>query len=514
MSLRTLLSTIATMPRDIFYTSVVGLTRTLFAVQGLKITMTGLEHVPEKGGAVIVANHTGYLDFMFAGVPFRKYKRLIRFMAKSSVFEHRLVGPIMRAMNHIPVDRIDGQDSYRRAVQMLRDGELVGIFPESTISRSFEIKDMRSGAVRMAQEANVPIIPVIIFGSQRIWTKGQKKNLGRTNTPIHIKVLEPSIPQGSPETATIKLSETMKQGLEAIWNEYQAAHGAFPAGALWVPARFGGGAPTLQEAQTEDCVVEAERHRIRKLREDLAALNTQIKALLPRSGKTEEDPQIIAWIKNTMEELSNEVTLGVSDGKEKIVAAVEQIKTSAAQINPSDLAPIAAQARLILSRLPHRKRLHTLPAAIICDLEGTLLTSEGQISPATLSALERAHNAGSAIIFATGFVRVPITLDFPVHTVTCDGTLSTLASGETETIADATKATGVAWVLEKLGIPASDAVAFGDGRNDIEMLQYVGTGIAMGNADPNVIRAAKWVTGTNDEDGIAEVIEPVLPNEE
>lgn len=502
------------MPRDLFYTSIIGLVRSVFKLQGLKLTMTGLEHIPQTGGAVIVANHTGYLDFTYVGAPFRKHKRLIRFMAKSNVFQHRLMGPVMRAMKHIPVDRIDGHESYQLAVNMLRNGELIGIFPESTISRSFEIKNMRSGAVRMAQEAGVPIIPVVLFGSQRVWTKGHKKHLGRSNTPIHIKILPPWIPAGNPEDATQELRETMKRGLEQLWEEYQAAEGPFPQGAYWVPARFGGGAPTLEDAQAEDSLVEAERHRVRKLRDDLAALNTQIKSLLPHPGGTDSDPQIMAWIKSTLEELTNEVVVGVSDGKDKIASATEQLKANAAQINTPDLAPIAAQARLILSRLPHRKRLTSLPSAIICDIEGTLLNSNGRVSPATLSTLEQAHRAGSAIILATGFTHVPIDLGFPIHTVTCDGTLSALHTGESATHPEATKATGVAWVLESLGISPADAVAFGDGHNDIEMLQFVGTGIAMGNAHPEVVRAAKWVTGTNDEDGIVEVIAPVLPKEE
>ena len=511
VSCTTKLSTIACMPRDLFYTSVVGLARTIFAVQGLKLTVTGEEYIPKNGGAVVVANHTGYLDFAFVGVPFRTHKRLVRFMAKSNIFEHRLVGPVMRAMHHIPVDRIDGQESYQQAVKMLREGELVGIFPESTISRSFEIKDIRNGAVRMAKEAGVPIIPVILFGSQRIWTKNQPKHLGRTRTPIHIRVLEPWLPLESADAETARLRDKMKDGVADMWEEYQAAHGPFPAGEFWVPARFGGGAPTLDVAQAEDHIVEEERNRIRKLRDDLAALNAQLKSILPRPGNSEDDPQIMAWVKSTLEELATEVTHGVSDGKEKIVAITEQLKANAAQLNTPDLAPIAAQARLILSRLPHRKRLNTLPRAIVCDLEGTLITSNGEVSPATLQALTRAHDAGTAIILATGFVHIPISLGFPVHTVTCDGTLSTLVSGDRETIKDATKADGVAWVLESLGISPADAVAFGDGINDIEMLQLVGTGIAMGNAHPEVVRAAKWATGTNDEDGIAEVITPVLP---
>ncbi len=70
------------------------------------------------------------------------------------------------------MDRAAGADSYRAAVQALRDGEIVGVFPEATISRSFELKEFKSGAARMALESGTPIVPMVIWGSQRVWTKG------------------------------------------------------------------------------------------------------------------------------------------------------------------------------------------------------------------------------------------------------------------------------------------------------------------------------------------------------
>ena len=84
----------------------------------------------------------------------------------------------MRGMHHIPVDRGAGASSFRAAVQALKAGEIVGVFPEATISRAFELKDFKSGAVRMAQAADVPLIPMAIWGSQRVWTKGHPKRLG------------------------------------------------------------------------------------------------------------------------------------------------------------------------------------------------------------------------------------------------------------------------------------------------------------------------------------------------
>src|ERR1044072_1684053 len=111
------------------------------------------------------------MDFPYAGLPARRVKRYVRFMAKKEVFDNKISGPIMRALKHIPVDRAAGADSYNAAVDFLRRGELVGVYPEATISRSFEIKEFKSGAVRMAIEAQVPIIPIIVWGAQRAGTE-------------------------------------------------------------------------------------------------------------------------------------------------------------------------------------------------------------------------------------------------------------------------------------------------------------------------------------------------------
>lgn len=236
------------------YRTIIGLARTVFFVQGLKFTVTGDEHIPATGGGVIAINHTGYLDFTYAGLPARTPKRYVRFMAKKEVFDNRISGPIMRALKHIPVDRGAGADSYQAAVEYLRRGELVGVYPEATISRSFEIKDFKSGAARMAIEAGVPIIPMAIWGAQRVWTKGHPKRLGRTNTPIHIVVGAPIQPYEPAAELTAELRATMQRLLLEAQREYRHEEGAY-----WVPSRLGGTAPTLDEANELDAAEVAAR---------------------------------------------------------------------------------------------------------------------------------------------------------------------------------------------------------------------------------------------------------------
>lgn len=249
---------------ELLYTGIIGFARTLFKVQGLDLTVRGEQNFPAVGGAVVVVNHTGYFDFVYAGIPARVHKRFIRYMAKAEVFDHSVAGPIMRELKHIPVDRTAGRGSFEEAVNRLRAGELVGVFPEATISRSFEIKEFKSGAVRMAAEAGVPILPVTIWGSQRVWTKGLPKKLLRPKVPIILEVGEPMTAYEPAEQCTQELRSRMQATLERLQDEYAQLYGPYPAGANWVPARLGGSAPTLEEATALDEAEHAERMRRRE----------------------------------------------------------------------------------------------------------------------------------------------------------------------------------------------------------------------------------------------------------
>jgi len=230
------------------YRPVLAVARTLFKAEGLKFTLTGTGNVPHTGGAVLVMNHIGYMDFTYAGLGCQPSRRLVRFMAKAEVFSHPISGPLMRGMHHIPVDRAAGAGSYRAAVEALAAGEIIGVFPEATISRSFELKDFKSGAARMALEAGVPLLPMIIWGSQRVWTKGHPKRLGRTNTPISVDIEQPVVAAGSAEEITARLHTQMSEQLDKV----RAAYPEHPNGRYWVPESLGGSAPTPEEAAVLD----------------------------------------------------------------------------------------------------------------------------------------------------------------------------------------------------------------------------------------------------------------------
>jgi 1-acyl-sn-glycerol-3-phosphate acyltransferase len=233
------------------YSSVITFARVLFAAEGLRFRIRGSEHVPGSGGAVMVINHLSYMDFAYAGLAAIPARRLVRFMAKEAVFRHRVSGPLMRGMHHIPVDRGAGASSFRQAFTALRSGEIVGVFPEATISRSFELKEFKSGAARMAMAAKVPLLPTVLWGSQRVWTKGHPKRLGRTGTPISITVGEPvSPPKGADADAvTAQLHEVMTGMLHRAQEEYPPLTGDER---VFLPARLGGLAPTPEEAARLD----------------------------------------------------------------------------------------------------------------------------------------------------------------------------------------------------------------------------------------------------------------------
>ena len=244
--------------RDLTYPSIIVTAKALFRALGLRFDMTGTEHVPTSGGALLAFNHVSYVDFVLGGYAAQPSHRLVRFMAKRELFDHRVSGPLMRSMHHISVDRADGQDSYDEAVRYLRAGELVGIFPEATISRSFEIKELKTGATRLAAEAGVPLLPVILWGTQRMMTKDHPRDFSRGKT-IAISVGAPMHPTGThpvAETAALhaELSRILDETIRAYPSDEQ------PAGSWWLPASYGGSAPTPDEAARMDAE-EKQRRR-------------------------------------------------------------------------------------------------------------------------------------------------------------------------------------------------------------------------------------------------------------
>jgi 1-acyl-sn-glycerol-3-phosphate acyltransferase len=235
---------------DIIYPPVILACKTSFRLLNILFTLTGGEHVPRKGGVVLASNHVSYLDFIFCGYATQPSNRLVRFMAKKSTFDHPVSGPLMRSMHHIPVDRAAGAASLDQAIDWLRQGEVVGVFPEATISQSYEVKDFKTGAVRMAAEAGVPLVPMITFGGQRLWTKGRPREMTR-GTLIALRVGEAMTVTGDDDP--IAKTAELRARMQGLYDQTIENYDPKPEpGAWWWPNRFGGGAPTLDQMRQKD----------------------------------------------------------------------------------------------------------------------------------------------------------------------------------------------------------------------------------------------------------------------
>src|SRR3954462_1396381 len=257
-------------PRDRPYRFVVRLALIVFGLFGFRFDVRGSEHVPATGGAIICSNHVSFFDFTFPGLAPLPPRRRGRFMAKAAVFGHWFAGPFMRAMKHIPVDRKAGAAAFESAVRALKDGEVVGVFPEATISTSFTVKDLKAGAARMAADAGVPIIPAAVWGGHRIATKGHKVQL-RRGVPVTVIRGEPIVP--GPGEKVQPLLRRTRAAMEALLDEAQRSYPDAPAGPddrWWLPAHLGGTAPSPEDVASLGAVDAAGKGRKLPRRSPLA----------------------------------------------------------------------------------------------------------------------------------------------------------------------------------------------------------------------------------------------------
>lgn len=296
-----------------------------FIARALKynVIITGEENIPRKGGALLCINHTGYVDFYFAAMPLLAAKRQPHFMAKQEIFENPIAGPLMRALGQIPVDRIAGRDSMNMAIDKLKNGEIVGIFPEGTMSDSFEIKSLKTGAVRMAQAAGVKIYPVIVWGSHRVWRRNTKPNLER-NLPFMVHYCEPiDVAGGDVDELTEQLHTVLKDTLEDVRNRYFEEFGPFEPGLPWVPARFGGSAPTLEEAQADDDRIDKHRKYANSVMRHSAKAAKEVHSVILNTKDAtldEADPEAKLSRLTSMREAAESLTKAA----EELVEAAEQ----------------------------------------------------------------------------------------------------------------------------------------------------------------------------------------------
>lgn len=181
-----------------------------------RLKHSGLEHIPEQltSGLVIAANHQTYIDPVWVAIPI-KSKR-IRYLAWDEAFNWRFIGWLMRYLGAVPVNTRSGRstDSWRTARETLDEGNAVMIFPEG--EREFgdgKLLPFKQGAVRLALESHVPILPVTVKCGNDVWPQGLKyPKLGRVEIVYHPLMKVPPVPAGSDRHEHVKnVEEELKR---------------------------------------------------------------------------------------------------------------------------------------------------------------------------------------------------------------------------------------------------------------------------------------------------------------
>ena len=241
------------------YSTAIVAGRALFGGLRLKRSVTGAEHIPATGGAVLAMTHFGYLEFaLVEWVTWLATRRRVRFLAKKSVFAKPVVGWLMRGMRHIPVDMKAGADAYAAAVRALRAGEIIGVFPEAGVSASFTVRELKTGAVRLAAEAGVPVVPVAVWGGQRLMTKRHRIRFGeRFGVPVSFAFGAQLHPAA--DTDVRAATDELRSSMQHLVDELQRDYPVDGTGQWWQPRHLGGTAPTPAEAAAADAARDAAR---------------------------------------------------------------------------------------------------------------------------------------------------------------------------------------------------------------------------------------------------------------
>ncbi|GAA1120842.1 lysophospholipid acyltransferase family protein [Arthrobacter flavus] len=253
-------------PNDRFYRMIVHTGQALRFVFRVRVMVSGQENLLPAGplngrsrrpvpgqGAVVAITHFGYLDFAFAELVLWRHARAqMRFLITKGAAAHWFAGPAIRAAGHVVVDRSAGSAAYQGALEKLKAGEYVAILPEAGVSRSYTVRELKTGAVRLAAEAGVPILPMSVWGSHRFMSRGHKLSLKAIfRAPVRVHISPPI--WHSADADVVRETEQLRAELQDGIDRGIATFPLDPeTGAWWHPATLGGGAMTEEERMAAD----------------------------------------------------------------------------------------------------------------------------------------------------------------------------------------------------------------------------------------------------------------------
>ena len=164
-----------------------------------------MEHIPVHGPVVLASNHRSYFDVVAIGMVAARLGRPVRFLAKQEVFDAPVVGSLARSLGGITVERGSASsEPMRRAAAALRAGEVVIVLPQGTIPRGDAFFDPvlhgHTGTARLAAETGAPVVPIGLWGTERVWPRSSK--LPTVTTLSH------------PPRVTVSVGDPVPLGLE------------------------------------------------------------------------------------------------------------------------------------------------------------------------------------------------------------------------------------------------------------------------------------------------------------
>ena len=182
-----------------------------------RIKFKGIEHIPKTGGLIVAANHQSYIDPFWLSIPIR---RPLRFLAWDAAFAWPVVGKFISLFGAWPL-QLEGSDpaAIRRTLQWLAAGGAIVIFPEGARGQADgSMRKFKAGAVRLALDAGVPILPVTISGGNRVWPSGRYvprlAPVEITYHPLfHVEQAQGEEPRACARRETERLAEVIRTGL-------------------------------------------------------------------------------------------------------------------------------------------------------------------------------------------------------------------------------------------------------------------------------------------------------------